>query len=118
MKVKNKNRQKDEFRKNKTNGHPAYVYEKDGDFFKFIGITHKKKRKVSIGNKTFRPKPMCDNPRKGDNGKSYYIPCSQKDKVNKFSKPLDDFKKLGDGDRYKFSKYIDPKHKGNKKRRK
>lgn len=41
MKVKNqKETKKNEFRKNKASGHPAYIYAKVGNDYKFIGITH------------------------------------------------------------------------------
>ena len=43
MKVKNqKESKKDEFRKEKETGHPAYIYAKVGNKFKYIGITHSK----------------------------------------------------------------------------
>ena len=43
MKVKNqKESKKDEFRKEKETGHPAYIYAKIGNKFKYIGITHSK----------------------------------------------------------------------------
>ena len=41
MKVKNqKESKRNEFRKSKDNGHPAYIYAKVGNSYEFIGITH------------------------------------------------------------------------------
>lgn len=41
MKVKNqKEIKKDEFRRSKETQHPAYIYARVGNDYKFIGITH------------------------------------------------------------------------------
>lgn len=39
---KQKEIKKNEFRKNKSNGHPAHIYARIGNSYKFIGITHSK----------------------------------------------------------------------------
>ena len=81
MKVKNqKETKRDEFRKNKVSGHPAYIYKKVGRRYEFIGITH---AEVTQGVKNIR---LDQSPNPKDTQTSYIRPKSEQLKENKFSK--------------------------------
>ena len=83
MKVKNqKESKKDEFRKEKETGHPAYIYAKIGNKFKYIGITH---AKITDGMENIK---LDKNPNPKDQKESYIRPYSQQKSVNKFKKVL------------------------------
>lgn len=69
---------KDEFRLNKTNGHPAYIYAKVGGKYKYIGITHS-----PITNKVKNIK-LDTNPNPKDNKTAYVRPSAKQAKVKKF----------------------------------
>ena len=43
-----KTEKRNEFRKHKPSGHPAYIYEKVGNEYKFLGITHSNKNGKNI----------------------------------------------------------------------
>ena len=82
-KVKNqKESKKDEFRKEKETGHPAYIYAKIGNKFKYIGITHSK---ITDGVENIK---LDKNPNPNDIKESYIRPYSQQKSVNKFKKVL------------------------------
>ena len=83
MKVKNqKESKKDEFRKEKETGHPAYIYAKIGNKFKYIGITHSK---ITEGMENIK---LDNNPNPNDTKESYIRPYSQQKSINKFKKVL------------------------------
>jgi len=77
--MKNKKELKlDEFRKNKTTGHPVHIYAKVGDEFKHIGITHSK---VTQGIKNIK---MEKNPDPKDDKPSYFKPKAEHQSTNKY----------------------------------
>ena len=81
MKVKKqKETKRDEFRKNKVSGHPAYIYKKVGRRYEFIGITH---AEITQGVKNIR---LDQSPNPKDTQTSYIRPKSEQLKENKFSK--------------------------------
>lgn len=82
-----KTEKRDEFRTNKANGHPSYIYAKVGKSYKYIGITHAK-----ITNNT-KNIPLEKNPEPGNKSQAYARPSSQTDKVKRFKKePLKGWK--------------------------
>lgn len=79
MKVKNqKEVKKDEFRKNKTSGHPAYIYAKVGNEYKYIGITHSQ---ITEGMSNIK---LDKNPNPKDKKTAYARPKAEKSKTNDF----------------------------------
>ena len=71
---------RNEFRKNKKSGHPAYIFEKVGNEFVFLGLTHSS---ITRGVKNIRLE-RSPNP---DETKTVFIrPMSEKLRSNKFSK--------------------------------
>ena len=93
-----KNKKVNEFRKsNKIHGHPAYIYKREGDTYKFIGITH------SPITKGVRNIPLDINPNPNDSRKSYARPRSDSDNKKNFSKKLSGWK-LDIKDRNKINK--------------
>ena len=81
MKVKRqKEIKKNEFRKNKVTRHPAYIYARIGNEYKFIGLTHSP---ITDNVKNIK---LEKNPNPHDNKSSYFRPKAEKDKVNKFKK--------------------------------
>lgn len=79
MKVKNKKPvKKDEFRINKENRHPAYIYAKIGNEFKYIGITH---AEITQGIRNIR---LDKNPNPEDKKTAYARPKAEKAKINEF----------------------------------
>ena len=82
MKTKKQTSRKNEFRYSKTARHPVHVYAKEGNEFKYLGITHSKK----IGKtKTIK---LSKNPNPEDERSAYFNPLSQRNKTNKFTKPM------------------------------
>ena len=78
MKVKNqKEIKKDEFRRSKETQHPAYIYARVGNDYKFIGITHSN---ITKGVKNIK---LDKNPNPEDEKTAYAIPQAEKSKVNK-----------------------------------
>lgn len=69
---------KDEIRKNKDTRHPAYIYAKVGNEFKYLGITH---AKITDGVKNI---PLDKNPNPKDKKKSYVRPKAEKSKTSRF----------------------------------
>ena len=81
MKVKKqKEIPKNEFRKNKTNGHPAYIYARVGNEYKLIGITHSA---ITQSTKNIK---LDKNPNPKDKRCAYVKPYSEKEKTNKLKK--------------------------------
>lgn len=79
MKIKRqKEIAKNEFRKNKDTRHPAYIYAKVGNEYKFIGLTHS-----PITNNVKNIK-LEKNPNPVDKSTAYFRPKSERAKVNKF----------------------------------
>lgn len=79
--MKNKNKKeikKDEFRKNKQSGHPAYIYARVGNDYKFIGITHSA---LTDGVKNIK---LEKNPNPKDKKTAYARPKADKSKTNNF----------------------------------
>lgn len=56
---------KDEFRKNKQTGHPAYIYALIGHNYKFLGLTHTLPKGVKY--------EIIDNPNPKDKVKQIYV---------------------------------------------
>lgn len=73
-----KKQTRNEFRKYKKNGHPAYIYEKVGDKFRFLGITHS-----DVGEGVTK-KRLEVNPNPEDKKPVYMKKTSEIDKVNRF----------------------------------
>lgn len=95
-----KNKQpRDEFRKHKKSGHPAYIYEKVGEEFVFLGITHSD---ISKDTKNIK---LDKNPNPQDNRMAYVKPKSEKDTQNHFGPRKKDWK-LDDNDKKKVGKII------------
>lgn len=81
MKIKNKKPiVKNEFRKNKSTGHPSYIYERVGNDYKYIGLTHSK---LTDGISNIK---LEKNPNPKDNRTAYFRPYSEKAKTNTFKK--------------------------------
>lgn len=98
VKVKNKKPvKKDEFRRSKTNQHPAYVYEKVGNDYKFIGITHSP---ITKGSKNIK---LDKNPNPKDKKTAFARPKSEKAKTNAFKGKEKDWK-LSKTDKKKIEK--------------
>ena len=82
-----KRNRKNEFRySQKTQGHPAYIYKREGDKYKFIGITH---APITEGIKNI---PLNKNPNPADSRKSYARPMADSDNYKKFSRKLKGWK--------------------------
>lgn len=98
MKVKNKKAiKKDEFRKNKINSHPVYIYAKEGNKYKFIGITH---AEITQGVKNIR---LDKNPNPKDNKPAFIRPKLEIGKTNNFKAKEKDWK-LSKSDKVKINK--------------
>lgn len=92
---------RDEFRKNNSSkglGHPAYIYERVGNNFKFIGITHSP---ITHGVRNIK---LDKNPNPVDDSAAYFRPNSDKAKINKFGKKLPGWG-LSSQDKKKINKY-------------
>lgn len=90
-----KTEKRDEFRMHKNNGHPSYIYEKVGNKYKFIGITHSQ---ITNNIKNIQ---LQQNPNPKDSRKAYARPVAKQDKVKKFKKePLKNWK-MGEADKQK-----------------
>lgn len=81
MKLKNKKEiSKNEFRRNKDSRHPAYIYARVGNDYKFIGLTHSE----ITGN--VKNVKLEKNPNPKDNRVAYVKPKCEKAKMNCFKK--------------------------------
>lgn len=98
MKVKNqKETKKDEFRRNKKTGHPAYIFAKVGNEYKFIGTTHSK---ITEGMENIK---LDKNPNPKDKKTAYARPKTERGKTNDFKKKEEGWK-LAKSDRAKVDK--------------
>lgn len=77
---KRKEIKKDEFRKNKDTRHPAYIYARVGNDYKFIGLTHSP---ITDNVKNIK---LEKNPNPADKKDAYFRPKSEIAKTNKFKK--------------------------------
>lgn len=80
---------KDEFRKNNSKkgmGHPAYIFEKVGKEYKYLGLTHSKITKNTRNIK------LEQNPNPKDSRQSYVRPIAEKERTSKFGKILKDWR--------------------------
>lgn len=96
---------RNEFRKHKKSGHPAYIFEKVGDDFRFLGITHSK---IDINTTNIE---LEHNPDPEDSKTAYIKRKPAQDKQNRFGKKYQNWE-LHPDDKTKVNKII----KGNKKR--
>lgn len=71
---------RNEFRKNKKSGHPAYIYAKVGNEFIYLGLTHSE---ITLGIKNIK---LEHSPNPKDGEKAYIKSFPEKLKENKFSK--------------------------------
>ena len=100
MKIKNtKESKRNEFRKNKKTGHPAYIYAKVGKEFKFIGITHSK---ITNGIENIK---LDKNPNSEDKKTAYAKPQAEKEKIHRFKYKYNNWK-LSKSDRNKLDKFM------------
>lgn len=98
MKVKNqKEVKKNEFRQNKKTRHPAYIYAKVGNEFKYIGITH---AEITEGVKNIK---LDKNPNPKDAEPAYARPKAEKSKTSNFKSKEKDWK-LSKKDKEKLNK--------------
>lgn len=75
---------RDEFRaghSKKSKGHIQYIYEKVGNEFRFIGITHEIKTRGNNGEANIK---LFQNPDPTDTRVAYAQPYPDKDKIKKF----------------------------------
>ncbi|MCM1306483.1 MAG: hypothetical protein NC037_01030 [Bacteroides sp.] len=73
-----KNEPRNEIRDHKRSGHPAYIYEKVGDEYKFLGITH------APITRNMKNIPLEQNPNPQDKRPAYIKPKSEQDKKSQF----------------------------------
>lgn len=79
----NRREKRDEFRtcfSSRIKNHPTYIYEKRGDNYHFIGITH------SPITRNTRNIELEQNPNPNDKSKAYIKPTSEQAKTSLFSK--------------------------------
>ena len=101
---------RNEFRDYKKSGHPAYIYQRVGKEFRFVGITHSA---ITSGMKNI---PLDHNPNPADSRKSYFRPEARKDKTTSFG----DIKrgwKLSPSDKEKVPRRVNKKPKRNPPRK-
>lgn len=100
MKVKNqKEIKKDEFRRNKKTQHPAYIYARVGNDYKFLGITHSE---ITKGVKNIE---LEQNPNPKDKKRAYIVPKPEQQKINKFKNKNSDWK-MSKSDKQKIKDYM------------
>lgn len=92
-----KKQPRNEFREHKKSGHPTYIYEKVGDEYKFLGITH---APITRGMKNI---PLEQNPDPTDKEKAYIKQKSEKDKTSQFKERKKGWK-FSKSDREKINK--------------
>ena len=76
----------DEFRKERSKrgqGHPRYIYEKVGNEFKYIGITHEEKTRGNNGELNIK---LDKNPNPNDKRTAYAQPYPSKANKKQFGK--------------------------------
>ncbi len=87
-----KKKQKNEFRFNRTINHPTYIYAKDGNDYKYIGLTH---ARITQGTENI---PLSRNPNPKDSRTSYARPFADRKPKSTFGKKLDGWS-LADADK-------------------
>lgn len=93
-----KNKYKNDIRRSKkTRGHPAYIYKREGDTYKFVSLTH---APITRGVKNI---PLDKNPNPSDLTQSYVRPYRYSDNIKNFSRKLMGWK-LKSSDRVKVNK--------------
>lgn len=98
MKIKRKKEiKKDEFRRNKKTQHPAYIYAKVGNEYKYIGITHSQ---ITEGMANIK---LDKNPNPNDKKTAFVRPKIEKSKTNNF-KSAEKGWKLSKKDKIKLEK--------------
>ena len=79
MKVKNqKESKRSEFRKNKTTEHPAYIFAKIGNKYKYIGLTHSE---ITDGVRNIK---LDKNPNPKDKSTAYARTKTEQARTNDF----------------------------------
>ena len=86
MKNKKKELPANEFRRNKVDRHPAYIYAKIGGKYKYLGITH---ADITKGVKNIK---LDKNPNPADKKQAYVRPKSEIKKSSTFEGKLQDWK--------------------------
>lgn len=66
----------DVFARNKKSGHPGWIYEKRGNYYAHIDITH--------SNKSGKNIPLKDNPEPGNDSQAYIKPRPEKSRKEDF----------------------------------
>ena len=92
-------KKKNEFRKNKKTGHPAYIYQKVGNDYKYIGITH-----APVTQKTKNIK-LEENPNPEDKRTAYARPKTKTAKTKFFGAKKPKWK-VGEKDKEKINTII------------
>lgn len=100
-----KRQSRNEFRKHKPSGHPTYIYEKVGNKYRFLGITH---GPVTRGMKNIK---LEHSPDPDDEKDTYVKPIAETDRSNRFGEVKRGWK-LSDNDQREVEKI----KKANKKR--
>jgi hypothetical protein len=88
------------FRKNKRMKHPTYVIDKQGNVYKYIGITHSPKTN-DVENI-----PLAKNPNPKDNRSAYVRPYVENDDFRNFGRGYNDWK-FSEADRKTVRKIIE-----------
>lgn len=100
MKVKNqKETKRSEFRKNKVTEHPAYIFAKIGNKYKYIGLTH---ADITDGVRNIK---LDKNPNPTDKSTTYAKPKTDKARTNDF-KQKEKTWKFSRSDKEKINKII------------
>lgn len=73
------------FRKNKRIKHPAYVVDKDGNLYKYVGVTHSR---VTGAEENI---PLISNPNPNDSRQAYIRPYVEKDEPKNFGRRYDNW---------------------------
>lgn len=101
MKKKNKKKsiKKDEFRYNKANKHPAYIFARIGHDFKYLGITHSP---ITEGMENIE---LSVNPNKKDKHKAYIRKVPGQQRSNRFG-PKEKEMQLANKDKVKIRDFL------------
>ena len=97
--MKKKEIKKDEFRRNKDTQHPAYIYARVGNEYKFLGITHSS---VTNGVKNIK---LDKNPNPKDNRTAFVRPKAERENQNRFKKKSVGWK-MSRSDKEKLKKHM------------
>ena len=98
-----KRKKRDEFRtcfSSRIKNHPTYIYEKQGDKYNFIGITH------SPITRNTRNIELEQNPNPEDMRKAYIKPTAEQAKTSLFSKKKKNGWKFNKADKKKVKRVI------------